>query len=249
MQIIFHEQVESTNTLALDLAGQGADPDTVVWAACQSGGRGQYERSFASPPGGLYFSLLLAPDMPPEHLSRVTLAAGLGCALALEKFCTIAVVLKWPNDLYCNGKKLGGILTEAVPGQRSGRGLIVVGVGININSRPDDFPDVLAARLTSVRSVTGRSFQLEPLLRACCSSIDAQVACLVREPDKFLALWERRDYCKGRRLGWKSGNGHVIGVGRGIMADGCYCLEEENGRRHAVLAGTLQPLSNIESSR
>ena len=249
MQIIFHEQVESTNTLALDLARRGADPETVVWAGCQSGGRGQYDRSFSSPPGGLYFSLLFAPDLSPERLSMVTLAAGLGCALALETLCGIAVVLKWPNDLYCNGKKLGGILTEAVPGQRSGRPLIVVGVGVNINSRPADFPDLLATRLTSVCAVTGRSFHLEPLLRACCSSIDAQVTCLARAPDKFLALWDRRDYCKGRRLSWKSGNEYVIGIGRGIMADGCYCLEEENGRRHAVQAGTLQPLSERESGR
>ena len=244
MQIIFHEQVESTNTLALDLARQGTGPETVVWAGCQSGGRGQYDRSFASPPGGLYFSLLLAPDLSPEHLSMVTLAAGLGCALALEKACAIAVDLKWPNDLYCDGKKLGGILTEAVPGQQSGRPLLVVGVGININSRVADFPDMLATRLTSVRAVTGRDFHLEPLLRACCGSIAAQAACLGREPDKFLALWERRDYCKGRLLGWQNGNEYVIGVGRGIRADGRYCLEEENGRRHAVLAGTLQPLSD-----
>ena len=138
---------------------------------------------------------------------------------------------------------------EAVSGQQSGRPLLVVGVGININSRLADFPDLLATRLTSVCAVTGRSFHLEPLLRACCSSIDAQVTCLAHAPDKFLALWDRRDYCKGRRLSWKSGNKYVIGVGRGIMADGCYCLEEENGRRHAVLAGTLQPLSERESGR
>jgi len=244
MRIIFHEQVESTNTLALDLARQGAEPGTVVWAGYQSRGRGQYDREFASPPGGLYFSLLLAPDLPLARLPLVTLAAGLGCALAVDAFCGLSVRLKWPNDLYVEGKKLGGILTEAVPDRQNDPLRVVVGVGINVNSRPDDFPHSLADRLTSVRAITGQAFSLSLLLERCCLAIISQVGQLQEEPDKFLANWDRRDYCKGRSLRWQCGDDIVTGVGRGIMADGRYSLVEKNGCGHAVLAGTLQPLSN-----
>jgi BirA family biotin operon repressor/biotin-[acetyl-CoA-carboxylase] ligase len=243
MQIIYHERAVSTNTLALELADQGAQPGTVVWAGTQTGGRGQYDRKFASPPGGLYFSLLLAPELLPEALCRVTLAAGLGCALALEESCDVRVLLKWPNDLYCHGRKLGGILTEAIPVRQSGRPMVVVGVGMNINSRSGDFSPALAPRLTSVYELTGRHVPLEPLLRECCGTIERQVDGLVREPDKFLALWDRRDYCRGQLLSWESGAGLVTGIGRGILSDGRYCLEDLSGKRHAVLAGTLRPVS------
>jgi len=244
MRIIYHHQIESTNTLSLELARQGAEPGTVVWAGRQRRGRGQYEREFASPPGGLYFSLLLAPDLPQARLSMVTLAAGLGCALAVDAFCGLSVRLKWPNDLYVGGKKLGGILTEAVPDRQNDPLRVVVGVGINVNSRPDDFPPSLADRLTSVRTKTGKTFSLSHLLERCCHAIINQVGQLKEEPDKFLANWDSRDYCKGRLLRWQCGDDIVTGVGRGIMADGRYSLAEKNGCGHAVLAGTLQPLLN-----
>ena len=272
MQIIFYEQVESTNILALDMARQGAPPKTVVWAGRQSGGRGQYGRSFASPPGGLYFSLLLEPNLPLARLPMVTLAAGVGCARALEQMCGLAVLLKWPNDLVyvrparsqpdnrgllplcCpgmrdggdgNGKKLGGILTEGVPARQGESQRVVVGVGINVNSRPADFSSRLSTRLTSVYAESGREFVLEPLLESCCRAILEQAALLQHQPDKLLALWDARDYCKGRRLSWESGAELITGTGQGIMADGRYCLESEDGSLHAIQAGRIRPLEEI----
>lgn len=242
MQIIFHEEVESTNILARDMARQGASPETVVWAGRQTGGRGQHGRGFASPQGGLYFSVILAPDLPIERLSMVTLAAGVGCALSLEQMCGIVVRLKWPNDLYCEGKKIGGILTEGVPARKDGPHRVVVGVGINVNSRLTDFPSRLHQRLTSVYMESGREFALEQLLETCCCAIIDYSGLLLQQPDKLLALWESRDYCNGRRLRWETGMDLIHGTGRGIMADGRYCLEADDGCLHAILAGRIRPL-------
>jgi len=242
MRIIYHKEAVSTNTLALELARKGARAGTVVWAGCQTGGRGQHDRSFASPPGGLYFSLILTPDIAMECLPLLTLAAGVGCALALEEVCQLSVWLKWPNDLYCGGKKLGGILSEAVPGQQAGLPVVVIGVGINVNSSVKAFPPRLTDRLTSVYAEKGRRYAVQPLLEKCCSSLMAQADLLIRNPDKLLALWDRRDYCKGRRLGWENGKDFVLGTGQGILSDGRYGLVTDDGALRPVLAGRLRLL-------
>lgn len=112
VQLFYHPLLDSTNRLAKELAWQGAAPGTVVQAAQQSAGRGQYERSFLSPLGGLYFSLILRPTLQAQEVAMVTLAAGLGCRDAISDQCQLRTRIKWPNDLYCKEKKIAGILSE-----------------------------------------------------------------------------------------------------------------------------------------
>lgn len=104
--------VDSTNRLALELAGQGIERAVVV-AESQSHGRGRLARSWHSPPGaGIYLSLLYRPRLDPADLAKLTLAAGLAVSLAVEKSTGLTPSLKWPNDLLLDGKKCGGILCE-----------------------------------------------------------------------------------------------------------------------------------------
>ena len=114
--IIRLKVTESTNSVALVMGREGAATGTVVVAESQTGGRGRLNRQWISPPDtGLYFSLILRPELAPENLARVTLAAGLAVCKAVETECGVLPAIKWPNDLLLDGKKFGGILTETGP--------------------------------------------------------------------------------------------------------------------------------------
>lgn len=130
------EVLASTNQTLWELMAQGAIAGTAVLALRQESGRGQWGRQWQSPPGGLYLSVALNPNLPVENSAQLTLCSAWGIATALRSY-GVPVQLKWPNDLVMNGRKLGGILTET----RIQRGQItkaVVGVGINwTNSVPE----------------------------------------------------------------------------------------------------------------
>ncbi|HHB76102.1 MAG TPA: biotin--[acetyl-CoA-carboxylase] ligase [Desulfobulbus sp.] len=242
MNILAFDTLDSTNTRALAMAGAGADPETVIWAHRQTAGRGQQGREFASPPGGLYFSLLLQPELVPEQLSLVTLAAGVGCCRLIERSCDLDVDLKWPNDLYCRHRKLGGILTETTPVTGKGSVMVVIGVGINVNTPVDEFPEEVQPLVTSIGALTGKLYDLRALLHCIVEEIIQQVQTLQRNPDKLLALWKEHDYCKGQTITWETGHRCITGIGRGLLDDGRYSLEDQSGSMHAILAGRIQPV-------
>jgi BirA family biotin operon repressor/biotin-[acetyl-CoA-carboxylase] ligase len=136
MPLHIFETLPSTNQTLWELLNQGATAGTVVIAAQQTAGRGQWGRQWQSSPGGLYLSVALAPNLQASNSAQLTLCSAWGIATALRGY-GIPVFLKWPNDLLLKGRKLGGILTET----RVQQGQItkaVVGVGINwSNCVPD----------------------------------------------------------------------------------------------------------------
>ncbi|MCW5198275.1 biotin--[acetyl-CoA-carboxylase] ligase, partial [Desulfobulbus sp. F3] len=122
----------STSDVAAELARQGAEQGTVVHADYQTGGRGRNGRHFCSPSGGLYFSVILRPALEQTDLPLLTLAAGVGLCRGLMAAVSVHPQLKWPNDLYCADRKLGGILTESGPLRAGLPEFVVIGVGINV---------------------------------------------------------------------------------------------------------------------
>jgi BirA family biotin operon repressor/biotin-[acetyl-CoA-carboxylase] ligase len=141
------ETLVSTNQTLWELMNQGAIAGTGVLALRQESGRGQWGRQWQSPPGGLYLSVALTPNLPLENSAQLTLCSAWGIAMALRSY-GVPVQLKWPNDLVISGRKLGGLLTET----RLYQGRVtkaVVGVGINwTNSVPEtgiNLQTVLAA--------------------------------------------------------------------------------------------------------
>lgn len=242
MKILSFDRIGSTNVHALKLAAEGAPPETVVWALKQSDGRGQYGKIFSSPLGGLYFSLILRPDLLPERLPLVTLAAGVACCHCLEQYCAVTpLLLKWPNDLYFRQKKLGGILTESLPPAGRSSATVIIGVGLNINSVVDDFPETLAPLLTSVKIETKKQHDLQCLLEGMVLAVIEQIKSLKENQDKLLALWSRHDYLKGQTILWDNGSDRIQGIGMGILDDGRYALQDRSGVIHKILAGTLKP--------
>ncbi len=139
--IIVMDEVDSTNLELKRLAGTGAKDGTVVIAEHQTSGRGRLGRSFFSPAGsGIYMSLLLKPSFEEERATLVTTAVSVAVCRAIEKISGKQPMIKWVNDLYLNGKKICGILTEAIRDAVSGKIEYIV-IGIGINCAETEFPD------------------------------------------------------------------------------------------------------------
>ncbi len=192
--ILFAEETDSTNLAIRRLAEQGAAEGTVLWAARQTAGRGRLGRSFSSPEGGLYLSMLLRQSAEPEKDLRLTPAAAVAAARAVERCCGLPCSVKWPNDLAAGGKKLCGILCESFYAQ--GKHWIVLGIGINVNTL--SFPPELAEIAVSVRQLTGRETALPELAEMLAGELDAAVVSSRRDDPALLDEYRRRCLSIGR---------------------------------------------------
>ncbi len=140
------EELDSTNLEAKRWAIDGAPHGSLVAALRQTAGRGRRGRVFASPPGGLYLSVVLRPAGETGPPGLVTAMAAVAACRAVSALCGVELGVKWVNDLYLSGKKCCGILTEAGTGVESGQiEYLVVGIGINYTTPPEAFPPEVAA--------------------------------------------------------------------------------------------------------
>src|ERR1700722_19513298 len=181
---------ESTNTLLLDAAANGAPEGTVYLADAQTQGRGRGGHTWHSSPGdGLYLSVLAMPRLPLREALWISLATGLAVQSAIKTVTGLDVDIRWPNDLLPPqpagpGKKIGGILVEAAvhPGEDALLRYAVIGIGININD--ESFPPGLAPIATSLRIATGEPQSRNALMIAILRALDLELTQLeAHQPD------------------------------------------------------------------
>ena len=152
--IIYKDSMDSSNTQAKRLGENGAENGTLVVTDCQTAGKGRRGRSWVSPTGmNCYFTVLLRPDILAEKASMITLVAALALAKAIKETTQLDTMIKWPNDVIANGKKLCGILTESSTDLEY-INYVVVGIGINCNQT--EFPDEIKETASSIRLETGK---------------------------------------------------------------------------------------------
>lgn len=158
------EELASTNDTAFTLADAGATHGTAVLAEVQTAGKGRLKRHWISPPYlNISCSLILKnPDLS-RHASWIPLITGLALAESTRRSCGIEISLKWPNDLMCLGKKIGGILCES-SSHGSRIPACVVGFGINVNCRETDLPEAIRSLTTSYYEVTRQSYDRNGLI-------------------------------------------------------------------------------------
>ncbi len=149
MDYIHLDITESTNSHAKRLAADGCRDTTLIVADRQTAGRGRLGRSFCSPTGGLYMSLLFFPQGSAEQVSLFTPLMALAVCAAVRELCAVEADIKWVNDIYLKGKKLCGILAEAEPTER-GVKYAVVGVGLNITAPKGGFPQEIKDTATAL---------------------------------------------------------------------------------------------------
>jgi len=235
--LMYQAVTGSTNDDALAAARSGAPHGSVFVADEQTAGRGRRGNSWLAAPGeSLLFSVIVRPELELAQASALTLSIGLALRDATLPLVapSDSVQIKWPNDLYVNGKKLAGILLES---QLQGERLqaVVIGVGLNVATR--DFPQEIAARATSLSLLGEKSVEREPLLQSLLDAIAARldeyqrsgIAGILEELNASDALF-------GKPVRVDA----VTGVGRGLDAQGRLLLEDEAGTVHAIIAGTVE---------
>ncbi len=177
-KVDFHEEIDSTQERARELAREGAPHGTLVISRVQKGGRGRLGRQWGSPLGGIWMSLVLRPEIPAYLAPRITQAAAVGVAKALWRL-GVEARIKWPNDLLVvkpgepEGRKICGILAESGADERR-LNFVVLGVGLNANLDPEDL-NVVGREVATLRSELGRDVDLLELLDALLSNLEAEL--------------------------------------------------------------------------
>ena len=162
--------VDSTNEEIKRLARSGAENGLVVAAECQSAGKGRFSRQWSSGvDGGLYFSVLLRPELPPSDIAAITLAVGYAVCLAIIDYTKLPAQIKWPNDIIIGRKKVCGILTE-MAAQSDRVDHLIIGIGINVNN--PSFPAELKEKATSLFLESGSRLDRNAFLACVLNHLD-----------------------------------------------------------------------------
>ena len=257
--VIYVDKTTSTNDEAKKLAEEGAVEGTVVIAGEQSVGRGRLGREWISPKGGVWLSVVLRPpSMRP--IQKLTLVAGLSVTKTFNGLYGVNAVLKWPNDVIVNGKKICGVLAEgAFEGEVPL--YIVIGIGINANFDLQPLPKSLRTSATSIRRLLRHDISLNDLIINLLKTLDTDYALFARGEDESL-MQEYEKLCatigqdvrimcdketiEGRAKRISSEGGLVVGIGDGrettVLSGDCIHLTEKLRKTRKNIKGEARKL-------
>jgi len=234
-RVIYHPQLTSTMDVARQEARQGAAGGTVIMAGEQTAGKGRLKRVWLSPRGSVALSIVLYPEM--SYLPYLIMLASLAVVHSIKVVTGLEAQIKWPNDILINGKKVCGILIESDV-QGSQVAYAIIGIGINVNFRLSDFPEIRSTA-TSLADEVARDV-----------SRIAIIQCLLREIERlYLVLpegehiyWEWRDRLAtlGRKVQVVSGKTTLEGTAESVARDGSLLLRHSNGSSTKIVAGDVR---------
>ncbi len=230
----YRAAVGSTQDMARELAREGADEGTVVLAGSQTAGRGRLGRSWISPKGGLYLTILLRPAA--EHLKALVIIAALAVARAIEGVAGLQTSLKWPNDVLVAGRKIAGILSESeLVGEEVGYAL--VGIGVNVNVDMAIYP-VTAPLATSIMTELGREVSREALAAAILNEFEA-LYLAAEQGQPIDQEWRARLGTLGKEVRVSFGEQVEEGLAEDVDSDGSLILRRPDGTRVTITAGDV----------
>jgi BirA family biotin operon repressor/biotin-[acetyl-CoA-carboxylase] ligase len=232
---------ESTNTLLLEAAANGAPEGTVYLADAQTRGRGRGGHTWHSSPGeGLYLSVLAKPVLPLREALWISLATGLAVQTAVKSVTGLDLDIRWPNDLLLHHKKLGGILVETAvhPGADALLRYAVIGIGLNINH--ETFPPELATIATSLRIATNQPQSRNALLVAILRALDLELTQLeARQPDLLTRFTAVSTWVRGKRVHVPEQGGYT-GTTAGLDPNGYLLVDADDHTQRTVLSGGVR---------
>jgi BirA family biotin operon repressor/biotin-[acetyl-CoA-carboxylase] ligase len=232
--VYYLQDVDSTSTYCKALARDGAPEGTAVIAKRQSGGRGRMGRSFHSPEGGLYMTVLLRPKCKAEELMHLTCLIGVAAANAVESVSGIRPGLKWINDLVIGTKKVGGILVEMslLPGGYVDYAL----VGIGINCRDDIAPE-LSEIATALDRETGREISPAALAAALLCEINAQYQALIDRKSDIMEAYRKQCVTLNREVLLLRGEEQKKAFALSVTDDGGLLVQYPDGAQEVIASG------------
>ena len=238
--IIYQTSVKSTNDVAKQAALDNCPHGTIIVAEEQTGGRGRIDRGWFSPlGGGVWFSIVLRPPFLPQEAPKFTLFMATVLAKSLAKYPGLAVDIKWPNDILCQGKKLVGILTE-MNAQMEAINHIVIGTGVNVCIAQDIIPAELQGKAGCVCEFVKEDVNRVKLLVTILKEFDLLYDRTLREGfDFMLGEWRKQCITLGRTVKVIAPDETFTGVALDIDETGALLVKNQEGEVRKVLAGDV----------
>jgi len=241
-EIYYFPELKSTNSVAKEKAlhkAEGINEGTLIIAERQSAGKGRLGREWFSPAGGIWFSIILYPQLPPSYISRITLMTAVAAVKAI-KICTqIKSQIKWPNDILINEKKVCGILTE-MSAELDIINWVVVGIGVNVNIKQQEFPEDIRERTTSLKEVLGKKVLRVKLAQIFLQECEKYYESLKRrESSSILKEWKLYSHTLGRKIRVDMGERIITGEAVDINEEGVLILKKEDGELVEIISGTI----------
>ena len=234
------EQTTSTNDVIEKLARDGVKEGAVVYAESQTKGRGRLGRKWVSPARkGLWFSILLRPDLRPQMTTQLTVASATALRRAIKLQTGWSPEIKWPNDILMGGKKVAGILTE-MSAELDRVRYVILGIGVDVNLTASDLPAELRTIATSLRIETGKPVSRAELAVNILRELDKDYALIC--DGKFTGVadeWE--SYCTtiGREVTVQLGARQIRGCVESLDEDGALLLRTEHGHLERIIGGDV----------
>jgi BirA family biotin operon repressor/biotin-[acetyl-CoA-carboxylase] ligase len=235
------DEIDSTNDEAVRQLAAGRATPFAVLARRQTHGRGRFGRTWHSEsPGNLYASFAFRPRVEPERMQTFTLWMGVNICELLANFAAVAPAIKWPNDILFDGRKAGGMLTEARVDADQIRDL-VFGLGLNVNSPTGGWPADLARRAVSLADVAGRALDLNRLAAALIGRVLLAYQNFVdgEHTTTFADLWHRYDLLRGKHVTLLEGGRRHQGNVTGVDDEGALLLRDSHGKVRRFRAGEV----------
>lgn len=196
-KVLYFDEIDSTNRLAKELAADRAAHGTVVLAGKQTAGRGRIGKSFYSPEGGLYLSVILRPTQEISDLMSLTACTAVAVHTALSEF-DITTKIKWVNDLFLNDRKICGILCEGgFHPQSGGLDYLIIGIGLNLRKNTD-VPQKLRNIITDIETETGLLIDRNSMAAAILKQLEFQLSKLSNH--SFLKTYTEHSYTLGKTV-------------------------------------------------
>ncbi|MEK7706774.1 MAG: biotin--[acetyl-CoA-carboxylase] ligase [Verrucomicrobiota bacterium] len=234
------EQTTSTNDVIEKLARDGVKEGAVVFAESQTKGRGRLGRAWRSPlRKGLWFSVLLRPDLRPQETTRLTVAAATALWRAIHNETGLRPEIKWPNDLLLRGRKVTGILTE-LTAELDRVKHVILGIGVNVNLSAGDFPSELRKLATSLKIESGKPVSRADLAVEILRELDRDYARVCAGDFASVAdEWEAHCTTLGRNVTIQIGDRRLRGRAESLSEDGALLLRTEHGHLERIIGGDV----------
>jgi BirA family biotin operon repressor/biotin-[acetyl-CoA-carboxylase] ligase len=228
--VLYYPEVSSTMDTAKDLARKNCPDFTVIVAGRQTKGRGRLKRRWLSDDGGLYFTMVLRPDIPVLLSSRVNFLASLTLAHVLREMLQIDAAVKWPNDILVDGRKISGMLSELEA--ETDRVLFInIGMGINVNNDPS----VAEPGASSLKKITGRQISKKMLLARFLAEFEKRLR--KAEFKNVISEWKKYTVTLNRRVKIVTHKEVSEGLAVDVEEDGALVLELADGTRKKIVYG------------
>lgn len=236
--ICYQERLDSTNNKAKALAREGAKEGLLVITDHQTQGKGRLGRVWESPAGtGIWMSLVLRPNILPQHASQLTLVAGLSMCETIQEVTGLEAKIKWPNDIVVNGKKVCGILTE-MSAEIEGINYIILGIGVNVNMAyfSEELPYASSLALEGKRE-----YSRKEIIKRFLEKFEDDYYNYKLKPDLAVIMerYEKSCISLHKKVKLLMRNEEIIAKATGITKDGGLLVVFEDGTSKEVLSGEV----------